>query len=248
MPTDVRVGCCGFPGGLARYCQSFAVAEVQQTFYQPPRLTTLAKWRSQVPGEFEFTVKAWQLITHEASSPTYRRLREKLSDRQRREAGAFRASATVMGAWQRTRECARALGSRIVLLQCPASFTPTPGHKANLRGFIREIGGGLVSRPNSTGLTLVWEPRGEWRVEEVQELCGELGLVHGVDPFEQHPTTSGLGYFRLHGRTGYRYRYTDLDLECLLKELAGLTPCYVLFNNLAMRDDARRFGGLAAQN
>jgi uncharacterized protein YecE (DUF72 family) len=82
----------------------------------------------------------------------------------------------------------------------------------------------------------------------VQELCGELGLVHGVDPFEQHPTTSGLGYIRLHGRTGYRYRYTDLDLECLLKEIAGLTPCYVLFNNLAMRDDARRFGELAAQN
>jgi uncharacterized protein YecE (DUF72 family) len=226
----------------------FSVVEVQQTFYQPPRLATLSRWRSQVPGEFEFTLKAWQLITHESGSPTYRRLREKLNDQQRREAGAFRMNATVLGAWRRTCECARVLGSRIVLLQCPPSFTPTPEHKANLRGFIREISGDLPSGLRSTGLILVWEPRGDWKAEEVQEMCDELGLVHGVDPFMQRPTTSGLGYFRLHGRTGYRYRYTDADLLQLLRETAGRTPCYVLFNNLAMRDDARRFRELAAQN
>ncbi|KGN41169.1 hypothetical protein N801_08795 [Knoellia aerolata DSM 18566] len=29
---------------------------------------------SQVPADFEFTMKAWQVITHESNSPTYRRM------------------------------------------------------------------------------------------------------------------------------------------------------------------------------
>jgi hypothetical protein len=93
--TQVRVGSCGFPQALAPYAKTFPVVEVQQTFYQPPLLNTLEKWRTQVPAEFEFTLKAWQLITHESSSPTYRRLREKLTAQQRREVGA---SVTAGGA------------------------------------------------------------------------------------------------------------------------------------------------------
>jgi uncharacterized protein YecE (DUF72 family) len=69
--------------------------------------------------------------------------------------------------------------------------------------------------------------------------------VHGVDPFRQNPVFGSFGYFRLHGRTGYRYRYSDQELE-QLREMAGKhTPCYVLFNNTAMLEDARRFQRLA---
>ena len=114
-PGSLRVGCCGFPVSLSRYAEEFSVVEVQQTFYQPPVIRTLEKWRSTVLPAFEFTLKAWQLITHEAGSPTYRRLREKLRPQQRGEAGAFRLNATVMYAWRRTLQCARALGSRCVL-------------------------------------------------------------------------------------------------------------------------------------
>ncbi|MFQ5882008.1 MAG: DUF72 domain-containing protein [Candidatus Methylomirabilales bacterium] len=53
----------------------FPVVELQQTFYQPPRLKTVQRWREEVPATFEFTMKAWQLITHEPGSPTYRRLK-----------------------------------------------------------------------------------------------------------------------------------------------------------------------------
>ena len=58
--SDLRIGCCGFPQPLERYAQTFAVVEVQQTFYQLPLLRTLAKWRARVPDGFEFTLKAWQ--------------------------------------------------------------------------------------------------------------------------------------------------------------------------------------------
>lgn len=245
-PGGLRVGCCGFSLSLRRYAAEFSVVEVQQTFYQPPALRTLEKWRGAVPGGFEFTLKAWQLITHEASSPTYRRLREELSQQQRREAGGFRLNATVLNAWRRTLECARTLGSRCVLFQCPARFGPTGANKANLRAFFREIKPELLSSSDAESLTGVWEPRGDWKPEEVRELCQELGLVHGVDAFRQPPVFGPFGYFRLHGRTGYRYRYSDQELE-QLREMAGKhDPCYVLFNNISMLEDARRFQRLAA--
>ena len=58
--SRLRIGCCGFPQPLERHAQTFAVVEVQQTFYQLPLLRTLAKWRARVPDGFEFTLKAWQ--------------------------------------------------------------------------------------------------------------------------------------------------------------------------------------------
>ena len=242
--ADVRVGCCGFPLSLARYVKLFRVVEVQQTFYQPPAARTLEKWRAQVPPEFEFTLKAWQLITHESTSPTYRRLREPLSEQEKREAGAFRPTAPVLRAWGRSLEAARILRSRAILLQCPARFGPTRENKENLRSFIPNIRSDTRVGPQQEHIALVWEPRGEWKLEEVAELCAELGLVHGVDPLQQMPATAGLGYFRLHGRTGYRYRYSDAELEELRVRTGAFSPCYVFFNNLSMREDAQRFQGL----
>src|SRR3712207_3550651 len=72
---DVRVGLCGWTIGMSRYVREFSVLEVQQTFYDPPADATLERWRRQVPRDFEFTLKAWQVVTHDASSPTYRRMR-----------------------------------------------------------------------------------------------------------------------------------------------------------------------------
>jgi len=244
--SQVRIGCCGFPQPLVRFAQNFRLAEVQQTFYQPPQLKTLERWRAQVPADFEFTLKAWQLITHESTSPTYRRLREKLSDRQLRETGAFRASEIVTNAWRRTLDCARALGSRLILFQCPARFGPTSDHKMNLREFFHAVRKDISKDQDAADFIFVWEPRGEWKREEIGGLCEELGLVHGVDPFEQMPVTQGLGYFRLHGKGGYRYRHTDEDLERLRAVTRGFRPCYVLFNNLSMLEDARRFARLTA--
>ncbi len=244
--SALRIGCCGFPVSLPRYARAFPVGEVQQTFYQPPLPGTLERWRSQVPAGFEFTLKAWQVITHEATSPTYRKLREKLSDQQKREAGAFRLNSTVTMAWERTLGCARKLRSRLILFQCPARFGATEEHKNNLRVFFREVRRSLSSSPSGEDYTLVWEPRGDWKSAEVQELCAELGLVHGGDPFAQALPDRGLGYFRLHGRSGYRYQYTDADLSELLGLAKQHSPCYVLFNNLSMLEGARRFHAFAS--
>jgi uncharacterized protein YecE (DUF72 family) len=233
MQSAVKVGCCGFPIARGRYAQFFPVVEVQETFYQPPELKTLERWRAEVPLEFEFTLKAWQVITHPPTSPTYRRLREKFSEKEKDLCGNFQWTEVTERAWQRTAASASALRARIVLLQCPASFKPTIENKDNLWRFLRRI--------NRHGFLLAWEPRGQWSEDEIAKLCRECDLIHAVDPFQAAPVTPGLRYFRLHGRTGYRYRFTESDLADLAARCQTEDPTYVLFNNVSMLDDAQSF-------
>ena len=90
------------------------------------------------------------------------------------------------------------------------------------------------------GLRFAWEPRGVWPEELVLRLCEELQLIHCVDPFKNKHLFGDVQYFRLHGITGYSYRYTDPDL-LQLKEWVTKKPTYVPFNNNWMKDDALRF-------
>lgn len=228
----VRVGCCGFPMAQARYFQRFDTVEVQQTFYDPPRLATLERWRAAAPSGFAFTVKAWQVITHEATSPTYRRLRRPLDPRALGRVGGFRLTPEVLSAWATTLACARALAAPIIVFQSPASFSATRQAVARLEAFFDRI------RADADSLTLAWEPRG-WPDALAQETCDALGLVRVVDPFRDAPPPHGLRYFRLHGITGYGYRYTDADLARLRDLCHSETWC--LFNNTAMGEDAARF-------
>jgi uncharacterized protein YecE (DUF72 family) len=229
----VHVGCCGFALAQTRYFRAFRLLEVQQTFYQPPRLDTLQRWRAAAPEGFEFTLKAWQLITHEPGSPTYRRLRTPIPESRHARYGSFRSTDEVLAAWHSTLEAARALEATAIVFQCPASFGPTAAHVRNLRAFFRAIA------PEAAGLRLCWEPRGDWSRNTVLELCDELALALVVDPFHGEPPAPGWRYFRLHGIGGYRYTYTDGDLGRLLGRCVG--EVYCLFNNMTMADDAQRF-------
>jgi uncharacterized protein YecE (DUF72 family) len=218
------------------YIREYALVEVQQTFYEPPREATMRRWRAQAPARFEFTIKAWQLITHDASSPTYRRLRSPLGEADRSDAGGFRLSPVVMRAWQRTLDCAAILRATAILFQCPASFRPTEENIDRLRAFF-----GAVQRPE--GVRMLWEPRGPWPTDVVATLCHELDLAHVVDPFVSTTVTPEQTYFRLHGTTGARHVYSNAELVRLAHMLptAPTHPPYVLFNNLPRVDDARRF-------
>jgi uncharacterized protein YecE (DUF72 family) len=236
----IHIGCCGFRSSRVAYYGRLAAVEVQHTFYQPPRAETLARWHAEAPPGFEFAVKAWQLITHLSSSPTYRRLKKSLSEEERAGAGFFRPTAAVEEAWGVTLESASALEASAVLFQCPASFGPTRENVENLRAFF----GGRGRR----GLRFCWEPRGDWPRELVRELCEGLDLWHVVDPFAARTTTPSRSYFRLHGRRGWRYSYEDGELEELLSMLPREAPSYVFFNNVEMLRNAERFRELAAED
>ena len=230
-PGEGVVGCCGFPEAQARYFREFRAVEIQQTFYEPPRPETATRWREAAGPAFHFTLKAWQVITHEPSSPTYRRMRTPIPPAARARHGSFRPTAEVDAAWERTAAVARALAAEVVLFQCPASFRPTGENVRHLREFFRRVDRGE--------LVLAWEPRGGWPEETIVALCSELALVHAVDPFAARPLAGAFKYFRLHGIGGARYRYSDDDLARLAAWTLG-GPAYVFFNNMPMLEDARR--------
>jgi uncharacterized protein YecE (DUF72 family) len=234
----IKLGMCGFTIGAAAYYERFPVVEVQRTFYDPPAAMTLERWRAQAPADFEFTLKAWQVITHAGSSRTYRRLRSPVSEKQRAESGGFRVNETTLAAWKRTLGCARILRATAILFQCPASFRATAENAAAMRAFFS-----IIDRP--VGVRLLWEPRGPWPDELVRALCRELDLVHAVDPFLRPSLTPELVYWRLHGNGSHYASYRDDELQQLVDWLpAAQTDAYVLFNNIPRVKDIARFRGM----
>jgi uncharacterized protein YecE (DUF72 family) len=236
MKTRTLAGTCGFAESHGKTYEDFGIVEVQQTFYQPPHAATAERWRAQAPDDFVFTLKAWQLLTHEASSPTYRRLKEPLSDRERSAAGSFKWNPVTRMAWHRTLELAQALRAEAIVFQVPRSFLPTRDNLRRMHRFFEAI--------DRRGPRMVFEPRGDaWTDEVVHRVIAELDLVHAVDPFLRRPLGRGMRYFRLHGRPAYHYhyRYTDAELSALRDMLSTSRPNRVLFNNDSMAGDATRF-------
>ncbi len=230
---NVKVGCCGFPIKRDSYVKQFNVVEIQQTFYQLPQPGTVRKWREEAPPEFEFTLKVWQLITHQPSSPTYRRLKKPIPEASRKNYGFFKPTDEVHQAWEETEAVADILQTRVIVFQTPPSFNPTAEHMENMRSFFSQI--------NRKSYRLIWEPRGEWKEAEVRALCQELDLIPCLDPFQAKPEAGEIGYLRLHGKGGYSYRYTDADLLFLKENWTSSDTNYFLFNNLSMYEDALRF-------
>jgi uncharacterized protein YecE (DUF72 family) len=233
MKSKIKIGCCGFPVSRERYFRAFGAVEVQQTFYQPPSDRLAEKWRAGAPKEFEYTLKAWQLITHEPSSPTYRKLKAPIDHSKEEFYGSFKPTDEVFAAWERTREIAGILRARIIVFQCPPGFAPSAEHKKNMRRFFSSI--------RRDGFIFAWEPRGAWKPDEIRHLCQELDLVPVVDPFKDDPQYGNIRYIRLHGRGGYRYKYTDEDLAALKRLTENGKETYVMFNNVFMYDDALAF-------
>jgi len=200
MKSKVAIGTSGFGIARSRYVQTFSCVEVQHTFYQPPQISTLERWRAEAPPQFEFVLKAWQLITHDARSPTYRRLKRQLSADEKREAGYFRPRPIVDEAWEVTLACANALQARTILFQCPASFKQTVENIANLEAFFRKL-----NRKQSQGqFNFCWEPRGDWDPKVIRRICKDLNLWHVVDPLQTKTLTPRNCYLRLHGKGGWR--------------------------------------------
>jgi uncharacterized protein YecE (DUF72 family) len=229
----IKVGLCGWTININEYFERYPVVEVQQTFYQPPAVTTMARWREAAPPGFEFTLKAWQLITHEAHIKTYSRLKRPLSEKEKRECGAFRWSEIVLEAWQTTVRCAETLRATSVLFQCPASFKPTDENVARLRTFFEKVERG--------GLRFLWEPRGTWPQALLESLCRDLRLVHVVDPFTHRTVTPEFIYYRLHGIGSHRHTYSDDELKQLIARIGTPDSAYIMFNEIPRDNDSARF-------
>ncbi|MCS7015150.1 MAG: DUF72 domain-containing protein [Gemmatales bacterium] len=231
MAAKILVGTCGFCLAQRKYYATFPVIEIQQTFYQPPSEAQVQKWREAAPPGFEFTLKAFQAITHPPSSPTWRRSRLAVEERQ--HAGYFGNTPVVRRAWETTRQLAEILRATIVVFQCPPRFDARQEHVRNLRWFFHWAERGSLK----FGLEI---RHPSWSDALLRQLCEELELIHVVDPFTRATVTPRLKYYRLHGIGGYDYQYTDADLQRLCGWCRG-RRVYCMFNNTFMLEDALRF-------
>jgi uncharacterized protein YecE (DUF72 family) len=234
---DMRIGCCGFVRGMKNYFKRFDIVEVQQTFYQPPKIETVRRWRKNAPKNFEFCVKAWQLMTHTPKSPTYRRAKITIEKGKEDRYGSFKPTNKVFKAWEKILNICDTLNAKVVIFQCPASFKPTKENIENMKVFFSKI--------ERHGLTMAWEPRGEWPENVIKKLCRDLELIHCVDPFKNKTITKNSAYFRLHGsppgKMMYNYKYTKKDLNELRKKCSPFKEIYCMFNNLFMWDNSLEF-------
>jgi uncharacterized protein YecE (DUF72 family) len=238
----VSVGCCGwgylrekefsksierkFRSKLQAYAQLFQSVEVNSTFYRIPKVSTAERWRreaDEMNKQFEFSVKASRIITH--------------IDRF--------GSRASLDAFSRMLDICAVLRARMLLLQSPASFRPTPENLNRLEKFFSAIDPGEVRS--------AWEPRGRWwdAKEEIVSVCEKFKLVCCVDPFRNEPLLTQrvrVAYFRLHGfgePSMYQYRFTKNQLTELMEKCLKLSKIVdlacVFFNNSFMYANAFEF-------
>jgi len=233
--NNFKIGCCGFPVSRKLYYKHFKLVEIQQSFYNVSDITTASKWRDEAPSDFEFSIKASQLITHPSSSPTYRKAGINIPVTDFNRYGFFRPSSEVYLAWEKTELFARVLKTRAIVFQCPPSFDETTQNIENIIRFFNSI--------KDRRYLYVWEPRGNWHEQTIKRLCNELSLVHCFDPLERQSSIEPINYFRLHGGPHYRHRYTPEELE-ILKQKTQNTKSYILFNNIYMYQNALSFASI----
>lgn len=240
-----KVGCCGFSTRQSEYYRLFHVVELQSTFYKLPRISTAERWRGEAPSEFEFCLKAWQVITHPSTSPTWRRIGKLNQLGNKTKYGDLRPTRENFDAWEKTLQVCKALQASVCVIQCPPSFKLTRRNSDNTRRFLGQIERGNVS--------IAWEPRGTWkeRPDQIKKLCRQLDLIHATDILKSEPATrTETCYFRLHGLGArdfnYKYNYSARDLA-RLKRLTlttlqrGAEEVFVMFNNISMLENAKIF-------
>jgi len=218
----IKVGCCGYAAAMKKYHETFGLVELNSTFYQYPKMSTVEGWRKKAPNNFEFTVKAHQDISH----------KHKLTIEEE-----------SLQAFEKMKEICKTLKAQILVIQTPPSFRPDSLEKAK-EFFLTVDRENLQLVWETRGST--------WNTPAVREKIAKTlqkaNVTHVTDPFVTTPAyVENIAYFRLHGlgKQMYYYQFTDNELKRLYMSLKPFEDegkeVYVLFNNLSMFDDALRF-------
>lgn len=206
---------------MKKYYESFSLVELNRTFYEYPKMSTVVDWREKAPPEFEFTVKTHQDISHKFR---------------------FELEPSLQ-AFETMKHICQTLKAHIMLIQTPGSFRPDKLSDAEkFLGKIKRDDLVVVWETRGTA----WDHPDVRK--KLADTLKELRVTHVTDPFRALPVlTERVAYFRLHGLGKELYYYQHTDDE--LKQLHGLVKpfehdvkeVYVFFNNLAMFEDAVRF-------
>jgi len=206
---------------MKKYYESFSLIELNRTFYEYPRMSTIIGWREKAPQEFEFTVKAHKDISH------------KFKFEQEPSLKAF----------ETMKQICQALKARILLIQTPGSFRPDK--LSDAEKFLSKIQrDDLIIVWETRGAA--WDHPDVRK--KLADTLKKSNATHVTDPFKVLPVyINQVAYLRLHGlgKELYYYQHSDNELKQLNRLVEPLEcdgkEVFVLFNNLTMFEDAVRF-------
>lgn len=238
----IKVGCCGFPVAKNKYFQNLKLVEIQQTFYKLVNEDLLEKRRKEAPKDFEFTIKAFQGLTHSIKSFTWKRsgLSKEELKKIEKYVGNLKVNKVTMEYWEVMLKYAKILNSKIILLQLPNSFNDSEENIKQAKEFLKNV--------ESSKVIIALELRG-WKKENKLKIFEEFNAIDVVDlSFEKPSIVKDILYTRLHGKHEgnkiiYSYEYTKNELEKIKDYLLEINAkeSYVLFNNSSMFKNALEF-------
>jgi uncharacterized protein YecE (DUF72 family) len=174
---------------LAAYSKVFNFVEVNSTFYQLPPLNEAEKWRSLVPPDFQFSVRAHRSITQ-----TYK----------------FQPVQPAIETLQRLRNICQVLRTNILHLQVPRSFRLNRASINDLRLLLSSVNLGIIRMALE-----VRQAPGQVLPPELLKIMQDKNMVHCVDlsKGEEPAYESDLLYTRLFGKGQHNiYQPTDGEL------------------------------------
>ena len=231
---------------LPLYAQTFAVTELNYTWYQMPRAAALGRMLQQVPPDFRFAIKLTRTMTHEVDPGQWRGQVVRYRD----------GIAPLLLSGQLA----------AVLMQLPPAFDRAPAHRRYLANLLDALEGLPVAvefRHVSWAVDSVFAELEKRRVTLVTVDAPRLS--HLFPPLAV-VTNPDLFYLRFHGRntSGWRsgnmqkqfdYRYSGSELRAATVErivpMAHAAARGLIFFNNHVRGqapaDARRLTALLAE-
>jgi len=239
---EIKVGCCGFPVAKSKYYEKLKLVEIQQTFYKLMDEKTLEKWRKEAPKDFEFTFKAFQGLTHNIKSPTWKRSGLKKEELKRIEkyVGELKVNKVTMEFWDKMLKYAKILDSKIIVVQLPSSFVDSENNINQTKEFLKNV--------ENKKIRIALELRG-WKDPSKKEIFENFDVIEIVDLNISIPTVKkDILYSRLHGKYEgnkiiYKYDYSKEELEKIKTKIVEMNSKvnYILFNNSFMFKNALEF-------
>lgn len=198
---------------LIYYATFFNSIEINSSFYKIPQALTVAKWTASVPGNFKFTFKLWEGITH-------------VKQFEFKEEDVIKFIKAIHPAAQK-KGC--------ILIQLPPSFGKE--YLAQLERLLI-----VVTGMNTDKWNIAVEFRNKsWYTEVTYKMLQFFNASLVIQDIPKSATPiidhkSKFIYIRFHGPTGnYRDAYTDdylLEYSGYIKEwMKEENDVYAYFNN-----------------
>ena len=205
-----------FAGGLESYARAFRFVEVNAGFYRPIPETFARRWRTRVPPDFTFAVKAFRGVSH---------------------VDGLRATGPARAAFAHDVRIAKILRAPFLILETPASLPLEAPQVAGLRDLVGLAAGGL-----QVGLEARAHRSGPLP-KAAQKAMEDLGVLDVVDLSQSAARIANdTVYSRLFGPGPHNvYEFDDDELRAIDRAGQDAVQVAFTFHGVRMYKDAARF-------